>query len=207
MKHSLSLRLAFLLKVAGVARSPRTPAPETSSEDSKASEPSSQADLLTYDGRSTGIPVTARHPATIRVEGTGSGEGVGVFFSFDPQGNELDRSSLHVFLPSGASSAAEQEPFVRGTNGLMASNRWVEQEGGGEALRGFSTAGSRRSSTSPPARGQSGHILLGQAHGQAVQVTLLYPPSMADAYWSAATTVLESLEFDADSLPIRRSNP
>jgi hypothetical protein len=143
----------------------------------------------------------------MRVEGTGSGEGVGVFFSFDPQGNELDRASLHVFLPSGASSAAEQEPFVRGTNGLMASNRWVEQQGGGGSSPRFLYSWVEKVIDFTTGEGQSGHILLGQAHGQAVQVTLLYPPSMADAYWSAATNVLESLEFDADSLPIRRSNP
>jgi hypothetical protein len=37
---------------------------------------------------------------------------------------------------------------------------------------------------------QSGHILLGQTDGQAVQVTLLYPAEMADAYWPAAAPLV-----------------
>ena len=142
----------------------------------------------------------------MQVMGAGSGEGVGVFFTFKSRGNALDDAEVHVFLPSGATSAAELEPFVTGPNGLMANNGWIQQgveEGGSERLPygwvekviDFSTD-----------MEQSGHILLGQANGQAVQVTLLYPAEMADAYWPAATTVLVSLQFEGDLLPIRTSD-
>lgn len=70
----------------------------------------------------------------MRVMGTGSSEGVGVFSSFEPQGNALDDA---------------------------------------------------------------------QAHGQAIQATLLYPAELADAHWPAATSILVSLQFDGDLLPIR----
>ncbi len=52
---------------------------------------------------------------------------------------------------------------------------------------------------------QSGHIVIGQADGQAIQLTVLYPAEMADAYWSSARPVLDSLEFDADLLPVTTS--
>jgi hypothetical protein len=52
---------------------------------------------------------------------------------------------------------------------------------------------------------RSGQILLGQIHGQAVQITLLYPAGMASAYWPAAKTILDSLEFDPSLLPIHGS--
>ncbi|NJL48996.1 MAG: hypothetical protein HC929_17935 [Leptolyngbyaceae cyanobacterium SM2_5_2] len=49
---------------------------------------------------------------------------------------------------------------------------------------------------------QSGHILLGQTNDQTVQVTLLYPAEMANAYWPAAKAILDSLEFEPSLLPI-----
>jgi len=50
---------------------------------------------------------------------------VGVFFTFKPQGNALDSAQVHIFLPDGAATAADQEPFVTGPNGLMQSNGWL----------------------------------------------------------------------------------
>jgi hypothetical protein len=203
--HLLCVMMAVVPTAAAGACSRQSPAPDTSAGDRPAVEQPTGADLRTYDETANGIPVTARYPATMQVAGTGSGEGVGVFFTFEPRGSALDDAQVHVFLPSGATSAAELEPFVTGPNGLMANNGWIEDgvhEGGSERFPydwvqkviDFSTD-----------EEQSGHVLLGQRHGQAVQVTLLYPSEMADAYWPAATTVLESLEFDGDLLPITSS--
>ena len=208
MKNRLfSLLTACTFATAGGACSSQTSTPNTSST----SEPSAagrtaQADLLIYDETANGIPVIAQYPDTMRVMGAGSGEGVGVFFTFKSQGNALDDAEVHVFLPSWAASAAELEPFVTGTNGLMANNGWLRkgvEEGGSER---FPYGWVEKVIDFSTDMEQSGHILLGQANGQAAQVTLLYPTEMADAYWPAATSVLESLQFDGDLLPIRASD-
>ncbi len=163
------------------------------------------ANLNTYDQTASGYPVTAQYPDTMAVDGGCGGEGCGFFFTFKPQGNALDEAEVHVFLPAGATTGAEQLPFVTGPNGLMENNGWtvdsIEADGSAEfpypwveTVINFSTD-----------QEQSGHILLGQAEGQAVQVMLLYPAEMADAYWPSAKVVLESLGFDADLLPIEAS--
>lgn len=51
----------------------------------------------------------------------------------------------------------------------------------------------------------SGHLLVGRAHGQPIRVTLLYPAEMADAYWPSVRTILDSLELDAELLPVTTS--
>ena len=202
-----SLLTICAFATAGGACSPQTSTPVASSTiEPSATEQTAQADLLIYDETANGIPIIAQYPDTMRVVGSGSGEGVGVFFAFEPQGNPLDDAEVHVFLPSGAVSAADLEPFVTGPNGLMASNRWIQEgieKGGSER---FPYGWVEKAIDFGTDMGQSGHILLGQAHGQAVQVTLLYPAEMGDAYWPAATFILQSLQFDGDLLPIRASH-
>lgn len=167
--------------------------------------PARAESLRTYDGPAEQIPVKAQYLNTMEVSGTGSGEGVGVFFTFKSQDNALDNAEVHIFLPAGAATAADQEPFVTGPNGLMKNNGWltdsIQRDGSAdfpypwvETVINFSTD-----------QEQSGYILLGQIHGQAVQVTLLYPAETASAYWPAARTVLDSLEFDPGLLPIHGS--
>jgi len=182
-------------------------APEAAPDTPAAVTPeSAQTNLLTYDGPASRYPITAQYPDTMQVDGGCAGEGCGFFFTFVPQGNALDEAELHIFLPAGATTAADQEPFVTGPNGLIENAGWTVDsvdENGSEAFPygwvdqviNFSTD-----------QEQSGHILLGQAEGQAVQVVLLYPAEMSDSYWPGANTVLESLEFDADLLPLERSN-
>jgi hypothetical protein len=136
------------------------------------------ADLLIYDETANGIPVAARYPETMRVMGTGSGsgEGICVFFTFEPQGNSLDDAQVHVFLTCGAASTAALEPFVAGPNGLLVSNEWTEEgfeEGGSEQ---FPYSWVEKIIDFSTEMQQSGHLLLGQAHGQAIQVTLHLEP-------------------------------
>lgn len=180
--------------------------PEETDSDASSSAVTAQTNLQTYDETASGIPIQAQYPAdAVEAMGTGSGEGVGVFFSFKPTNTHLDMAQVHIFLPAGVATAAEQEPFVTGPGGLMESNGWtvdsVESQGSAnfpydwvETVINFSTD-----------REESGHILLGQTDGQAVQVTLFYPAEMSDAYWPAAKTILDSLEFDASLLPIASS--
>jgi hypothetical protein len=203
----LSLLIVCALTAVGGACSPQISTPDVSSTDEpSAAEQTARVDLLIYDETANGIPVVAQYPGSMSVMGAGSGEGVGVFFTFEPQGNALDDAEVHIFLPSGTASAAALEPLVTGPNGLMENNGWtrggVEEAGAErfpygwvEMVIDFSTD-----------MEQSGHILLGQAHAQAVQVTLLYPVELVDQYWAAATSVLETLRFDADLLPLRASN-
>jgi hypothetical protein len=202
--RSISLLTACALAAAGGACSRQASTPDASLvAEPSTTEQAAGADLLIYDETAHGIPIAARYPDMMRVMRTGSGEGLAVFFTFEPQGNALDDAEVHIFLPSGAASAEALEPFVTGPNGLMANNGWIQQ--------GVEEAGSERFPYGwvetvidfSADMGQSGHILLGQAHAQAVQVTLLYPAELADQYWPAATSVLETLQFDGDLLPIR----
>ncbi|MGF1497965.1 MAG: hypothetical protein ACFB8W_14250 [Elainellaceae cyanobacterium] len=189
---------AFTVVYAACA--PQNSSSETTSE---GAEQVAQTSLQTYDETASGIPVTAQYPSdTMEAMGLGSGEGVGVFFTFQPQGTHLDDAEVHVFLPAGTTTAAEQEAFITGPGGLAENNGWVIDSTGSaeftypwvEQVFNFSTD-----------REESGHILLGQTAGQAVQVTLLYPAEMANAYWPSARVVLDSLAFDAGLLPITSS--
>ena len=206
MNHLLCLLIAGVSTAAVGACSSQNSTPNTSSSgDPSATEQTPPSDLLIYNETANGIPVTARYPATMQVMGAGSGEGVGVSFTFKSRGNALDDAEVHVFLPSGTASAADLEPFVTGPNGLMANNGWIQkgaEEGGSER---FPYGWVEKVIDFSTDTEQSGHILLGQTNRQAVQVTLLYPSEMDEAYWPAATTVLESLQFDGDLLPIRSS--
>ena len=166
--------------------------------------------LQTYDETAKGIPVTAQYPKTMEVFSTGSSEGVGVFFTFKPQAAPMDRAEVHVFLPSGTSTVAELEPFVTGSGGLIENNGWII--GGVDNAEVFPYSEEfpyswvERVVNFKTDMEELGLILLGQTDGQAVQGTLLYPSAMADAYWSDAKTVLDSLEFNAELLPISQSS-
>ncbi|MGJ3254432.1 MAG: hypothetical protein ACFE0J_25360 [Elainellaceae cyanobacterium] len=179
-------------------------ATETSELSSETSEP--QSTLLTYNGPETNVPVTAQYPDTMEVSSSGSGEGVGVFFTFKPQGNALDDAEVHVFLPSGASSTSDLMPMITGANGLIENNGWTLDGSRADTASEFPYPWFEMVFDISTDFEQSGHILIGQTNGQAVQVTLLYPSEMADAYWPAAETVLDSLEFDASLLPLDNSS-
>jgi hypothetical protein len=165
----------------------------------------SQGNLQTYDETANGIPVKAKYPNTMDVLGTGSGEGVGVFFNFKPQGNALDQAEIHFFLPAGAKTATEVETYVKSPNGLMASNGWTLVKGATPPQE-LIYPWVKKIITFSTDQEMMGHILLGEINDQGLQVILLYPAEMADAYWPAAKTVLESAEFDSNLLPIKSTD-
>jgi hypothetical protein len=214
MKNVLSILtlVGFMGAIASCTPSaPEAQAPEETEVQSPAAQaPETQSpalsNLQTYDETAAGIPVIAQYPAdTMEVMGTGSGEGVGVFFTFKPQGTHLDEAEVHVFLPAGATTAADQEPFVTGPGGLMDSNAWMVDSIQADGSADFPYSWVEMVINFSTDYEESGHILLGQVDGQAVQVTLFYPAEMSDAYWPAARTVLDSLEFDEELLPITSS--
>jgi len=169
------------------------------------SAPPAQSELLTYDGPAQNIPVTAQYPDTIEVMGTGSGEGVGVFFTFQPQGNALDDAEVSVFLPANSSDTGDLMDLITGSNGLIENNGWTLDGSRADTAPEFSYPWFEMVFDISTDMEQSGHILIGQAAGQPIQVIVLYPAEMADEFWPAANTVLDSLEFDADRLPITTS--
>lgn len=185
--------------IACTSTPPDTETPNT--EDSTGAEVTTPG-LQTYDETASGIPVIAQYPDTMEVMGAGSGEGVGVFFTFKPQGSALDEVEVHVFLPAGVASTDDLMPFITGPSGLIESNGWSLDGSRADTASEFPYPWFEMVFDISTDFEQSGHILIGQMHGQAIQVTLLYPSEMADAYWPAANTVLESLEFDESLLPI-----
>jgi hypothetical protein len=154
--------------------------------------PNNSAPLNTYT--EPNIPVTAQYPENITVSSSGSSEGVGVFFRFKPQGNALDTAEIHVFLPTGVATATEQEPFVTGSNGLVQNNGWQVDQQRTQSDQ-FAYPWVKQVLDISTDQEQTGHILLGEVPGQAIQVVLLYPAEMADSFWPAATTVLDTLQF------------
>jgi len=160
--------------------------------------------LQKYD--EPGMPIRAEYPDTMTLEGGCSGEGCGFTYNFKPRGNALDKAEVHIFLPVGAASAAAQEPFVTGPNGLLHNNGW-KKEGETTDTGKFPYEWVKKviSFSDPGNQGMEGKILLGETHGQAVQVTLYYPADMAAEFLAQANLVLENLQFKDDKLPLGRS--
>lgn len=168
------------------------------------SEKKETAKLQIYD--EPGMAIRAEYPATMEVQGTGSGEGSGFIFSFKPRGNALDKASVHIFLPRGAATAAAQEPFVTGPKGLLENNGW-KKEGETKDTGKFASEWVRKviSFSDPKNKDMAGKILLGEAHGQAVQVTLYYPADQGDEFLTNAHLILGKLNFKSDKLPLKKS--
>jgi hypothetical protein len=141
----------------------------------------------------------------MEVVSSGSGEGIGVFFTPKLQGNALDEAQVHVFLPAGASSTDDLMPMITGPHGLIETNGWTLNGSRSDGVTEFPYPWFERVFDFSTDQKQSGHILIGQTAGQAVQVILLYPAEMADAYWPAAKTILDSLAFEPSLLPVETS--
>jgi len=159
------------------------------------------AKLQIYD--EPGMAIKTEYPDTMKVEGTGSGEGSGFIFTFKPQGNSLDKAEVHIFLPRGAATAAAQEPFVTGPRGLLENNGW-KKAGETKDTPEFPYAWVRKiiSFSDPGNKGMTGEILLGEASGQAVQVILYYPRDMSKEFLANGHLILKNLHFKRDKLPL-----
>jgi hypothetical protein len=162
------------------------------------------ANLQIYD--ETGMAIRTEYPGTMEVVSTGSSEGSGFIFSFKPRGKPLDKAKVHIFLPRGISTAAAQEPFVIGPQGLLASNGWKKAGETNEAGK-FPYGWVRKiiSFSDPGNQGMVGKILLGEASGQAVQVILYYPADMDKEFLANAHLILGKLHFKSDKLPLGKS--
>lgn len=160
--------------------------------------------LQVYD--EPGMAIKTEYPAGMKVEGTGSGEGSALIFSFKPPGNALDQARVHIFLPRGAATAAAQEPFVTGPRGLLESNGWKKTGETGDT-REFPYRWVRKiiSFSAPGKEGMMGKILLGETHGQAVQVILYYPKDTRKEFLTKARIILKNLSFKPEKLPLGKS--
>jgi hypothetical protein len=163
------------------------------------------AKLQIYD--EPGMAIRTEYPDTMAVVGTGSGEGSGFIFSFKPRGNALDKAKVHIFLPRGAATAAAQEPFVTGPNGLLENNGWKKEDASTDTGN-FPHGWVKKiiSFTDPKNKDMAGKVLLGEASGQAVQVILYYPADMADAFFANTDIILGKLHFKSDKLPLGKSH-
>jgi hypothetical protein len=160
--------------------------------------------LQIYDEPS--MAIRAEYPDTMEVEGMGSGEGSGFIFRFKQRGNTLDKAKVHIFLPRGAATAADQEPFVIGPKGLLENNGWKKEDETTDTDK-FPSEWVRKviSFADPSNKGMIGKILLGEASGQAVQVILYYPADRGDEFLTNANLILGKLHFKGDKLPLKRS--
>lgn len=158
-------------------------------------------ELKIYDEPS--MAIRTEYPGTMVVEGMGSSEGSGFFFRFKPRGNALDKAEVHIFLPKGAATALDQEPFVTGPNGLLENNGWKMEGESTDTVR-FPYGWVRKiiSFADPGKKDMGGKILLGEATGQAVQVILYYPRDRENDFLANANIILQNLHFKSDKLPL-----
>jgi len=162
------------------------------------------AKLQIYD--EPGMPIKAEYPDTMHAEGGCSGEGCGFNFTFKPQGNALDKAEVHIFLPAGAATAAAQEPFVTGPNGLLHNNGWKKTDETKVAGKSpYNWVKKIISFSDPGNKDMVGKILLGETSGQAVQVMLYYPGNLEKEFLANANLILGKLHFKGDKLPLKRS--
>ena len=161
--------------------------------------------LQTYD--EPNMAIRTKYPDTMKVEGTGSSEGSGFFFKYKPHGKALDKAEIHIFLPRGVATAAAQEHFVTGKNGLLENDGWkkVGESGASEDFP-YSWVRKVMSFSDPKNEGMIGNILLGETGGQAVQVVLYYPGSHGRDFLADARVILNNLHFKSDKLPIGRAH-
>jgi membrane-bound inhibitor of C-type lysozyme len=194
---TLAFSSAGAIPITTKAESITSDLPLTSSNMAQISK--TQTKLQTYD--EPNIPLKTRYPPTMKAFGSGSGEGVGVSFTFKPQGNALDDAEISFFFPKGSATAANFEKSVTGSNGLMENNGWKLESQTNDTSE-FPYPWVKKVIHFSTDKEQSGRILLGETNGQAVQVILLYPAAMSEAYLPSARTVLENLEFKSELLPI-----
>ncbi|MFO8153962.1 hypothetical protein [Thioalkalivibrio sp.] len=206
--------LTSITLVAATACAPEAPDKKPVPQ-SRQQEPAAEAEpirpghsriLQSYDGTAYQYPIRAQYPDSMQVDGGCIGEGCGFSFTFAPRGNALDDAEVHVFLPAAAHSADDLEPSVTGPNGLIARAGWTVNDIESGRSEAFPYDWVQTVISFSGDRGQSGHILLGETSGQAVQVLLKYPAEMAEAYWRDAEIVLESLEFEEELLPLTSSS-
>ena len=152
------------------------------------------------------MAIRTKYPDTMKVEAAGSGEGSGFNFKYKPHGKALDQAEVHIFLPRGVATAAAQEPFVTGKNGLLANNGW-KKEGETGAGGDFPYGWVKKvlSFSDPKHAGMMGNILLGETHGQAVQVVLYYLGSHGKDFLADAGVILKNLYFKGDKLPLGKA--
>jgi hypothetical protein len=160
--------------------------------------------LQVYD--EPGMAIRTEYPDTMAVQGTASDEGSGFIFTVKPRGNALDKAKVHIFLPRGAATVAAQEPFITGPRGLFETNGW-KKEGETTDAGKFPYGWVKKviSFTDPGNKGMAGEILLGEAHGQAVEVILYYPTDMRAEFLADANLILGHLQFKSDKLPLGKS--
>jgi hypothetical protein len=202
-RRSESAKYTLTVKVTGAAAAGTGQEPLAKEQGKKEVASGGQRNRI-YD--EPGMAIRTEYPDTMKVEGTGSGEGTGFIFTFKPQGNPLDQAKVHIFLPRGAATAAAQEPFVTGPKGLLENNGW-KKEGGTTDTGKFPSEWVRKviSFADPKNKGMVGKILLGEAGGQAVQVILYYPADRGEEFLASANLILGKLHFKADQLPLKRS--
>jgi hypothetical protein len=153
-------------------------------------------DLLTYNEPE--MAIATQYPSNMTVDASCSGEGCGYFFKFLPQNNAMDEAEVHIFLPAGATTAAQAEI---GLNDMIQSNGWIVADQA-TPTQEWQYPWVKKVVTFSADREMAGHILMGETNGQGVRVTLLYPTEMSGSFVPAAKTILDNLQFKPEQLPI-----
>jgi hypothetical protein len=164
-----------------------------------------QATSKTYNGPEYNFPIKTQYPTTMEVDGGCAGEGCGFSFTFLPQDNELDNAEVHIFIPQGTKTAAEQAVFITGPNGLIENNGWAIASLG-TSTQHLPADWVKQVIDFSADDGETGQIILGEVDGQAIQIMVIYPAAMADQFWSAADIVLQNLTFETRLLPLQPSS-
>ena len=158
-----------------------------------------------YNGPQYNFPIKTQYPNTMQVDGGCAGEGCCFSFTFLPKNSDLDNAEVHIYIPRGTKTAAEQDVFVTGPNGLMENNAWTINPDD-TATERFPYDWVKKVINFSTDDAETGHIILGEVDGQAIQVMVVYPTAMADQFWPAADMVLQNLTFAMELLPLQPSS-
>lgn len=172
---------------------PITPVPPPLTEPSP-----SEAELAVYTEPT--IPITTRYPVSVmEAESVATDEGISLEFTAIDNGPES--AKMQFFLPADNTTPVEIEQAVTEPGGLFESNGWDVLEDSALVKR-LNYPWMRTVIAFSGENDISGAIILGEVETQTVQLTVLYPDVYAEDYWTAATLILDYLEFKPELLPV-----
>lgn len=205
-KQLLILGAAGLLAIACNRATPTGPTVNEAGEATPTTPPTPTEQPLSGAGLEVytepTIPITTRYPGSFVAIGAETEAGVSLEFTVT--GNGAETAKMSFLLPADNTTPVELEQAVIQPGGLFESNDWVVLEDSALVKR-LNYPWMRTVIAFSGENDMSGAVILGEVDTQTVQLIVLYPDAYAEDYWTAATIILDNLEFKPELLPVGQS--